>query len=108
MGQSAEPQSKQSQAAHGAGLEFVPITVQWRGARPPGDDRSTRKANLRQALEVALSSHPAVDVDWGSVSLSAQTVEGHVPFDQLDAVVEELQDGGLRVDVVIDRQVVDP
>lgn len=87
--------------------EPVPVTVQWRGHRPEGPDRPSRKAALRRQLERALSSHPGLEVDWNTVSISGQTVEVQVPPGALAAIVDELSAEGLRVDVAADRQIVE-
>jgi len=106
MNQAGPPPSKRFQALLPPGSEPVPITVQWRGARPDGD-RPARRAALRQALESALESHPGVRADWGTVSLSAQSVSGEVEVDQLDAVIERLEADGLGVALDVERQLTD-
>jgi RNA 3'-terminal phosphate cyclase len=85
----------------------VTITVQWRGSRPGGDSRATRKVRLSDRLHEILDEHPDLDVDWGSVSLSAQTVEATVARERLARAADALQDQGLRVDEVVDRQIVE-
>jgi len=101
------PPSKRFQAVPPPGPEPVPITVQWHG-NPEGGDRLSRRAALRKELESALASHPGPQVDWGTVSLSAQTVAGEIPADRLKAVVGGLEAAGLRVDLDFDRRLPEP
>ncbi len=89
----------------GAGRERLHVTVQWPG-RPEGDDRASRKRSLRDRLQEALAPHPEVDVDWDTVSLSGQTVEAEISAEGVDATVQELEAKGLRVDAVVDTQVI--
>ena len=85
----------------------VTITVQWRWPQPSSDSRTARKEKLVHRLHELLDEHADLEIDWSSVSLSAQTVEATVPRDQLATAAGELEDRGLRVDEVVDRQIVD-
>jgi len=47
-----------------------------------------------------------VHVDWNSLSLAAQTVEAVLDAEHADSTVADLEALGLRVDPIIDRQIV--
>ena len=85
----------------------VTITVQWRESQPPGGSRAARRVLLAERLHEILDEHPDLAVDWSSISLAAQTVEATVPRDQLATAADELEERGLRVDEVVERQVAD-
>lgn len=82
------------------------LSVQWRGHRPLGDTRAERRAGLTAQLRDVLLRHREVLVDWRSVSLAAQTVEVSVGAEVLARTVAALEADGLRVDPVVDRQIV--
>ena len=84
----------------------VHVSIQWRGARPAGGTRADRKAALAARLRSVLEPHPRVHVDWDSVSLAAQTVEALLDGDHAESTVADLEALGLRVDPVVDRQIV--
>jgi hypothetical protein len=80
--------------------------VQWRGTAPAGRTRADRRAALAAELRAVLEPHPRVHVDWGSLSLAAQTVEALLDADQVTSTVADLEARGLRIDPVVDRQIV--
>lgn len=84
----------------------TPVSVQWRGHADLGGTRARRREALAAHLKRALDREPSVDVRWDSLSLSGQTVEALVDTAQFDRVVADLRSHGLRVDQVVDRQVV--
>ena len=84
----------------------TPVSVQWRGRPDTGVSRARRAEALAGHLRAVLDAEPSVDVWWDTLSLSAQTVEALVDTAEFDRVVADLHSQGLRVDEVIDRQVV--
>ena len=84
----------------------TPVSVQWRGRPDAGVGRDGRRQVLSTELHRALDDERSLDVRWDTLSLSAQTVEALVDTDDFDRIVAELQSRGLRVDEVVDRQVV--
>ena len=48
-----------------------------------------------------------MQVDWDSLSLSAQTVEAALDAEHADSAVADLEALGLRVDPIVDRQILD-
>ena len=54
-----------------------------------------------------LEPDPRVQVDWDSLSLSAQTVEAALDAEHADSAVADLEALGLRVDPIVDRQILD-
>lgn len=84
----------------------TPVSVQWRGRPDTGANRTRRKELLAARLRRVLDDEPSLDVWWDTLSLSAQTVEALVDTAEFDRVVVELKSRGLRVDEVVDRQVV--
>lgn len=85
----------------------VHVSIQWRGARPAGDSRADRKAALAAELRPLLEPDPRVQVDWNSLSLSAQTVEAALGAEDAESAIADLEALGLRVDPVVDRQILD-
>jgi hypothetical protein len=83
------------------------LSVQWRGERLEGDTRAERRAVLIERLAATLQRHAAVSVDWSSLSLAAQTVQITVDKAYLERTLRALEADGLRVDAVVDRQVLD-
>ncbi len=84
----------------------VYVSIQWRGARPAGRTRADRKAALAAELQELLEPDPRVHVDWNSLSLAAQTVEAVLEAEHAASTVADLEALGLRVDPIIDRQIV--
>ena len=84
----------------------TPVSVQWRGRAITGDSRPHRREVLAENLRRLLADEPFVDVWWETLSLAAQTVEAVVDTAEFDRVVADLQERGLRVDQVQDRQIV--
>ena len=91
----------------GGDQERTILSIQWRGERPQGDTRAERRDVLAERLAGALRVHPEVTVDWSSLSLASQTVEIAVDSAYLGRTVRSLEAEGLRVDAVVDRQIVD-
>ena len=48
-----------------------------------------------------------MQVDWNSLSLSAQTVEAALGAEDAESAIADLEALGLRVDPVVDRQILD-
>ena len=48
-----------------------------------------------------------MQVDWNSLSLSAQTVEAALDAEDAESAIADLEALGLRVDPVVDRQILD-
>ena len=88
-----------------AGRRPVHVTIQWRAAKPSGQTRADRKAALAAGFRALLASAEHVRVDWDSVSVTAQTVEAFLDPDHAQSAKAALQALGLRVDLVVDRQI---
>ena len=84
----------------------TPVSVQWRGDAITGGSREHRRADLAANLRRVLADEASMDVSWETMSLAAQTVDALVDNAEFDRVVADLQERGLRVDQVLERQVV--
>lgn len=84
----------------------TPVSVQWRGSTEVGGTRARRRELLAAHLRGLLGDERSVDVCWDTLSVSGQTVEAQVDDAEFDRVIAELRSRGLRVDQVLDRQVV--
>lgn len=80
--------------------------MQWRGALPSSTSLDDRKAGLHQRLKTATADIANLSLDWDSVSMAAQTVQGVIDADQADRTIADLERRGLRVDRIVDRQIV--
>lgn len=70
--------------------------------------RSARASALRVKFEqVARSIEPqGAEVDLSSISTSGQTVDACLPIDHYDELTAQLNQQKIRVDLLVDRQVV--
>lgn len=84
----------------------TPVSVQWRGRAEVGTTRAGRRQLLAAHLRGVLDGERSVDVCWDTLSVSGQTVEAQVDNAEFDRVVSALRSRGLRVDQMVDRQVV--
>ena len=89
-----------------SGNQPVHVSVQWRVGRPAGRTRADRKAALAAEFRALLGTAEHIHVDWDSLSLAAQTVEALLDADYASSVTARLEALGLRVDPVIDRQII--
>lgn len=90
-----------------SGAKGVRVSLQCPGAPAPGS-RAERRASLEQqfaTIAEGLTSKGA-RVDLDTISVSAQTVEAVLPVDGYDDVKHDLEQNGIRVDPVVDRQIV--
>lgn len=91
-----------------SGSEVIPASIMW--PRRLEGSRDERRQVLRQALEDVVArmtqAAPEVTVDWGTMSVSGQTVDALLPVHTYDALRADLEQDGVRVDPLIDRQVV--
>ena len=72
-----------------------------------GYSRQQRKEKLLkyfQTVVMELSSNCLVDLD--SISVSGQTIEGVIAVKHFDELNQKLSNKNIRVDLVIDRQIV--
>lgn len=90
-----------------AGAQAVRVSLQY---RQPLEERSraARRQQLQTAFEriAELLRTEGADVDLESISTSGQTVEALLPLDSFDELSERLSEEDIRVDPLIDRQVV--
>lgn len=84
----------------------TPVSVQWRGHAEAGTTRVRRRELLAAHLRGLLDGEQSVDVCWDTLSVSGQTVEAQVDDAEFDRVVAELRSRGLRVDQMVDRQII--
>ena len=89
------------------GLRGVRVSLQSQGALPAGS-RAERRACLEEhfAKIAETLAGAGARVDLGTISVSGQTVEAVLPVDDYDDMKRRLEDEGIRVDPVIDRQIV--
>lgn len=91
----------------GGGRVGVPVSLQYEARLDP-PSRATRRDLLRQRferIERELAPQGAT-VDLGSISVSGQTVEAVLPVDAIDGIETALRVQHVRVDPLLDRQVV--
>ncbi len=89
------------------GAEGVRVSLQYK-PRLGEPSRSARRDILqREFQKIASESAPeGTQVDLSSLSVSGQTVEAVLPVEHYDRVVSDLEQREIRVDELIDRQVV--
>lgn len=89
------------------GRAGVQVSFQYRSSIGQGDTnvRRLRLMDEFRRLETELQPY-GVRLAMNSLSPSAQTVEGIVPLDRFDEVNQRMTEQGVRVDVVVTRQVV--
>jgi len=91
----------------GSGRKGVRVSLQYQ-PRLTQRERDARRDLLRHEFaSVAADLQPrGAVVDLDSLSLSAQTIEAVLPLDRIDELERELGDRDVRVDLLIDRDVV--
>lgn len=80
--------------------------MHWPGELPTGLGWAARRRTIHAALHAALVEVPHVRTEWGSLTVAAQMVVVSVPTVEVDAVVTRLEARGLRVDPLVERQVI--
>jgi hypothetical protein len=90
-----------------SGEEGVRVSLQYR-ARLAEPSRAARRELLhREFQSIAAELVPkGTEVDLGSLSISGQTVEAVLPLREYDHLVDDLKKRQVRVDALLDRQVV--
>ncbi len=90
-----------------SGAKGVRVSLQCPGAPSPGS-RAERRASLEQQFSTIADNlaSKGARVEMGTISVSAQTVEAVLPVDDYDDVKHDLEENGIRVDPVVDRQIV--
>jgi hypothetical protein len=91
----------------GGGRVGVPVSLQYE-ARLEEPSRTTRRDVLRRRFEQIEQQLARVGakVDLGSISVSGQTVDAVLPADSIETIESALRAQHVRVDPLIDRQVV--
>lgn len=87
------------------GIRGVRVSLQTQGPLPAGS-RAERRACLHQKFTQLAETLKEARVDLDTISVSAQTVEAVLPVDQYDDMKQSLEDEGIRVDPVVERQIV--
>jgi S-methylmethionine-dependent homocysteine/selenocysteine methylase len=90
-----------------AGTKGVRVSLQYKPSLTELS-RSSRRNALRAKFEqVAHSIEPqGAEVDLDSISVSAQTIEALLPIDYYEELISNLNKQDIRVDLLIDRQIV--
>jgi hypothetical protein len=90
----------------GDGRRGVRVTLQVQ-ARFSERDRKVRRALLRSEFEkaAAIIEPDGGKLDFDSISVSGQTAEAVLPVDVLDVLESKLTAEDVRIDALIDRQI---
>lgn len=88
------------------GKEGVRVSLQYK-PRLDEPSRGARRDILHREFEkiAAECAQEGTQVDLGSLSVSGQTVEAVLPVEAYDRLVNDLEQKDVRVDDLIDRQV---
>lgn len=91
----------------GTGREGVRVSLQVQPRLKTGSRSERRERLLARFGQIAeaIAGEPA-EVDLSSLSVSGQTVEATLPLGRYEDLVDDLARQGIRVDPLIDRQVV--
>jgi hypothetical protein len=91
----------------GEGRQGVHVSLQYQPRLSEGS-RAERRDVLKQRFEEVRRRLPANDItiNMESLSVSAQMVEAVLDFNQYDSLVERLKESHIRVDPLIDREIV--
>lgn len=91
----------------GGGRVGVPVSLQYE-SRLDDPSRTTRRDVLRRRFEQIEQQLASVGakLDLGSISVSGQTVDAVLPADSIDKIELSLRAQHVRVDPLIDRQIV--
>lgn len=91
------------------GQEGVHVSLQYK-PRLEDPSRSARRDILqREFQKIATEVVPeGAEVRLESLSISGQTVEAVLPLGDYDRVVDDLEQREVRVDALVDRQIVPP
>ena len=91
------------------GEEGVRVSLHYK-PRLDEPSRSARREILQSAFgKVASEVHSrGLECDLGSLSVSGQTVEAVLPVRDYESLVDELERKDIRVDALLDQQIVPP
>lgn len=89
------------------GLKGVRVSLQCRAAIT-GPSRDARRRSLRAAFENVADAirTQGAEVNLDSISVSGQIAEAILPISSIDEITKALDEQDVRVDVLIDRQIV--
>jgi len=89
------------------GREGVRVSLQVQPRLRAGSRSERRERLLGQFGQIAEAiAGEAAEVDLASLSVSGQTVEATLPLGRYEDLVDDLARQGIRVDPLIDRQII--
>ncbi|MHC4548631.1 MAG: hypothetical protein ACYTEZ_07620 [Planctomycetota bacterium] len=87
------------------GDEGVEVSLMYE-PRPEGASRAERRRFLEDEFRVLADEIDEAELDLGSISVTGQTVSAKLPVDRLQVLCDRLQQRHIRVDIIVDRQIV--
>ena len=104
-----DTESTESECSGLETVETVPVTIMLPTTMEPAG-RSERKELLKTEFKKLLSSEEMtkdIEVDYESVSVTAQTIEAKLPADNLEELKANLKELGMRADEILEVQIID-
>jgi len=90
-----------------AGRKGVRVSLQYQPRLETGSRSERRERLLERFSQIAQAiAADSAEVDLSSVSVSGQTVEATLPLDRYENLVENLAQQRIRVDPLVDEQIV--
>lgn len=90
-----------------SGDKAVRVTLQHK-SKLHETSRELRKNELIKRFKQIqkLIGHDLIEIDFDSLSLSAQTIEANLLFKKFDECEKDLENQNIRIDILIDREII--